>query len=330
MVNRNYAIGIDLGTSNSCVAVHRNGRVHVIANEQGQRLTPSFVTFTDEEILIGDSAKFQRSMNPRNTIYEIKRLIGRKFTDKTVQKCMKQWSFRVEERCGNPIVNVQHLNVEKQFTPEEISAMVLEKMKEIAEIYLGCEVEKAVITVPAYFTEAQRQATIDAGTIAGLEVLKIINEPTAAAIAYGEEAEIQENRNILIFDFGGGTFDVSILTIKGKEYEVKATNGNSNLGGADLDTRFSEHLLREFLKKTGLDASRDPKALSKVRTAAELSKIRLSTQLKDRIQIESLYRGKDLDLVITRTKFEQMCEDLFKETITCVDHMAAGVARQLV
>ncbi|KAA0191443.1 hypothetical protein HAZT_HAZT004038 [Hyalella azteca] len=235
--NKDYAIGIDLGTSNSCVGVVRNGRVEIIADERGSRLTPSFVAFTEDERLIGESAKLQRTENPANTVYEVKRLIGRKFSDEAVQNKLPHWPYRVVNASGNPKICVQYLEEEKFFTPEEISAMVLSKMKEIAQIFLGCEVRKAVITVPAYFTDSQRQATIDAGTIAGLEVLKILNEPTAAAIAYGEDTIVAYETNILVFDFGGGTFDVAVLKMKKENYEVKSVEGNSQLGGGDIDCR---------------------------------------------------------------------------------------------
>ncbi|XP_047739176.1 putative heat shock 70 kDa protein 7 [Hyalella azteca] len=241
--NKDYAIGIDLGTSNSCVGVVRNGRVEIIADERGSRLTPSFVAFTEDERLIGESAKLQRTENPANTVYEVKRLIGRKFSDEAVQNKLPHWPYRVVNASGNPKICVQYLEEEKFFTPEEISAMVLSKMKEIAQIFLGCEVRKAVITVPAYFTDSQRQATIDAGTIAGLEVLKILNEPTAAAIAYGEDTIVAYETNILVFDFGGGTFDVAVLKMKKENYEVKSVEGNSQLGGGDIDCRVGKFLI---------------------------------------------------------------------------------------
>ncbi|KAA0199541.1 hypothetical protein HAZT_HAZT011222 [Hyalella azteca] len=321
---QDYAIGIDLGTSNSCVGVVKNGQVVIIANEQGDRLTPSFVAFTDEKRLIGESAKYQRSMNPVNTVYEVKRLIGRKFSDEAVQNKVPHWPYRVVNDNGNPKICVQYRRTEKIFTPEEISAMVLAKMKEIAETYLGCEVRKAVITVPAYFNDSQRQATIDAGTIAGLQVMKIIPEPTAAAIAYGEDTRVSKETNILIFDFGGGTFDVSILIMKKGNYEVKSVEGNSQLGGGDLDSRVARFIIEEFEKKTGLDVSKDPKALAKITKAAERVKINLSSQVRDRIQIECLSQGQDLDLGLTRNRLELLCADIFDETLQCVDTAIAN------
>ncbi|KAA0203322.1 hypothetical protein HAZT_HAZT008910 [Hyalella azteca] len=321
---QDYAIGIDLGTSNSCVGVVKNGQVVIIANEQGDRLTPSFVAFTDEERLIGESAKYQRSINPVNTVYEVKTLIGRKFSDEAVQNKVPRWPYRVVNDNGNPKICVHYRRTEKIFTPEEISAMVLAKMKEIAETYLGCEVRKAVITVPAYFSDSQRQATIDAGTIAGLQVLKIINEPTAAAIAYGEDTRVSKETNILIFDFGGGTFDVSILIMKKGNYEVKSVEGNSQLGGGDLDSRVARFIIEEFKKKTGLDVSKDTTALAKITKAAEKVKINLSSQVRDRIQIECLSQGQDLDLGLTRNRLELLCADIFDETLQCVDTAIAN------
>ncbi|KAA0203771.1 hypothetical protein HAZT_HAZT004032 [Hyalella azteca] len=314
-----YAIGIDLGTSNSCVGVVRNGRVEIIVNEHGDRLTPSFVAFTEDERLIGESAKLQRTMNPANTVYEVKRLIGRKFSDEAVQKKLPHLPYRVVDDSGNPKICVRYRATEKIFTPEEISAMVLAKIKETAETFLGCEVRRAVITVPAYFADSQRQATIDAGTIAGLQVLKIINEPTAAAIAYGEDTNVTEETNILIFDFGGGTFDVAFLTMKKGHYDVKSIEGNSQLGGRDLDSRIVRYLIGEFMKKTGLDVTQDPKALAKITRAAENTKINLSCQMKDHVKIESLCQGKDMDLVFSRNRFELLCADIFDKTMQCVD-----------
>ncbi|KAF2347673.1 Heat shock protein 70 family [Trinorchestia longiramus] len=319
MSTSDIAIGIDLGTSNSCVGVVRNGQVEIIANELGERLTPSFVAFTDQERLIGNSAKYQHSMNSANTVYEVKRLIGRKYVDESVQRNLNKWTFNVINDGGNPKVKVQYRNAEKIFTPEEISAMVLARMKEIAEIYLRCKVQKAVITVPAYFSDSQRQATIDAGTIAGLEVLKIINEPTAAAIAYGEDTMVSKETNILVFDFGGGTFDVAVLVMKKGNYEVKAVRGDSNLGGGDLDTRLSDVIITEFQKKTGIDVTLDSKAKAKIKAAAETAKVFLSSSVKRRIQVECLSQGRDLDLVVTQNKFELLCADLFDHAMQCVD-----------
>ncbi|XP_018018339.1 heat shock 70 kDa protein 6-like [Hyalella azteca] len=314
-----YAIGIDLGTSNSCVGVVRNGRVEIIADERGSRLTPSFVAFTDEERLIGESAKFQRTMNPANTVYEVKRLIGRKFSDEAVQNKLPHWPYRVVNDRGNPKICVQYLKEEKFFTPEEISAMVLAKMKETAEAFLGCEVRKAVITVPAYFSYSQRQATIDAGTIAGLQILKIINEPTAAAIAYGEDTNVFEEINILIFDFGGRKLDVAVLKMKKGNYALKSVEGISQLGGRDLDSRIVRFMIGDFRKKTGLDISNDLKAQAKMTKAAERIKINLSGNACDRVQLECLSRGQDFSFVLYRGMFESLCADIFEETMKCVD-----------
>ncbi|KAA0203770.1 hypothetical protein HAZT_HAZT004031 [Hyalella azteca] len=318
--NNDYAIGIDLGTSNSCVGVVRNGRVKIIADERGSRLTPSFVAFTDEERLIGESAKLQRTLNPANTIYEVKRLIGRKFSDEAVQKKLPHWPYRVVDDSGNPKICVKYLEEEKFFTPEEISSMVLSKMKDIAEIFLGCKVRKAVITVPAYFTDSQRQATFDAGTIAGLQVLKIINEPTAAAIAYGEDTIALYESNILIYDFGGGTFDVAVLKMKKGNYEVMSVEGNSQLGGGDIDSRVAKFMIDYFRMKTGLDVSNDDiKARAKITKAAEQTKINLSVSALDKVQIECLSHGQDFICPTSRCKFELLCADIFEETMQYVD-----------
>ncbi|KAA0186960.1 hypothetical protein HAZT_HAZT004023 [Hyalella azteca] len=316
---QDYAIGIDLGTTNSCVGIVRNGRVTIIADELGSSLTPSFVAFTDEERLIGEYAKAQRTMNPANTVYEVKRLIGRKFGDEAVQNKLPHWPYRVVDDSGNPKICVQYLKEEKFFAPEEISAIVLSKMKDIAEIFLGCKVRKAVITVPAYFTDSQRQATIDAGTIAGLQVLKIINEPTAAALAYGEDTIVPNETNILIFDFGGGTFDAAVLKMKRGNYEVKSVEGNSQLGGGDIDSRVGEFLIEKFREKTGLNVSDDIKAKAKIAKHAEQAKISLSVREQHKVHIEGLSQGKDFIFPLTRGRFESLCADIFAETMQCVD-----------
>uniref|UniRef100_A0A915PVF9 Endoplasmic reticulum chaperone BIP n=1 Tax=Setaria digitata TaxID=48799 RepID=A0A915PVF9_9BILA len=309
-------IGIDLGTTYSCVGVYKNGRVEIIANEQGNRITPSYVAFTGDggERLIGDAAKNQLTTNPENTVFDVKRLIGREYKDSTVQQDIKHWPFSVLDKGNKPMVRVAVGKSEKTFAPEEISAMVLGKMKEIAEAYLGKEVKHAVVTVPAYFNDAQRQATKDAGTIAGLNVVRIINEPTAAAIAYGLDKREGE-RNILVFDLGGGTFDVSMLTIDNGVFEVLATNGDTHLGGEDFDQRVMEHFIKVFKKKTGKDLRKDTRAVQKLRREVEKAKRALSTQHQVRLEIESLYDNEDFSETLTRAKFEELNMDLFRSTL---------------
>lgn len=307
-------IGIDLGTTFSVVGIWKNGRVDIIANDQGNRITPSYVAFTDTERLIGDAAKNQASINPENTVFDVKRLIGRNFNDKEVQADMKMWPFKVVNKDNKPNIRVKVKGEDKDFTPEEISAMVLTKMKEIAEDYLGKKVKNAVITVPAYFNDAQRQATKDAGTIAGLNVVRIINEPTAAAIAYGMN-DVKGEKNVLVYDLGGGTFDVSLLQIDDGVFEVVATSGDTHLGGEDFDQRVMQYLLKQFNKKTGLDASKDKRAIQKLRREAENAKRTLSTMKEVSIEIESFFDGQDLKERLTRAKFEDLNMDLFKKTI---------------
>ncbi|CAI4738537.1 BDM_1a_G0045520.mRNA.1.CDS.1 [Saccharomyces cerevisiae] len=315
------AIGIDLGTTYSCVATYESS-VEIIANEQGNRVTPSFVAFTPEERLIGDAAKNQAALNPRNTVFDAKRLIGRRFDDESVQKDMKTWPFKVIDVDGNPVIEVQYLEETKTFSPQEISAMVLTKMKEIAEAKIGKKVEKAVITVPAYFNDAQRQATKDAGAISGLNVLRIINEPTAAAIAYGLGAgKSEKERHVLIFDLGGGTFDVSLLHIAGGVYTVKSTSGNTHLGGQDFDTNLLEHFKAEFKKKTGLDISDDARALRRLRTAAEKAKRTLSSVTQTTVEVDSLFDGEDFESSLTRARFEDLNAALFKSTLEPVEQV---------
>jgi len=311
-------IGIDLGTTYSCVGVYKNGKVEIIANDQGNRITPSYVAFSDDERLVGDAAKNQAALNPENTIFDIKRLIGREYGDKTVQHDKKLLPYEIVSKEGKPFVQVQYMGSKKTFSPEEISASILSKMKEIAEGYLGRELKNAVVTVPAYFTDAQRQATKDAGTISGLNVLRIINEPTAAAIAYGLDKKEAGEQYVLVFDLGGGTFDVSLLTIDNGVFEVMATSGDTHLGGEDFDRRVLDYMLKEFKKKTGVDASKDKKALQKLRREVERAKRQLSTSHQQRVEIEAFQDGKDLSVTLTRAKFEELCLDLFKSTITPV------------
>ncbi|GJP92070.1 molecular chaperone Hsp70 [Aspergillus niger] len=315
------AVGIDLGTTYSCVGVFRDDRIEIIANDQGNRTTPSFVAFTDTERLIGDAAKNQVAMNPHNTVFDAKRLIGRRFADAEVQSDMKHWPFKVVEKGGKPIVEVEFKGETKQFTPEEVSSMILTKMRETAEAYLGGTVNNAVITVPAYFNDSQRQATKDAGLIAGLNVLRIINEPTAAAIAYGLDKKAEGERNVLIFDLGGGTFDVSLLTIEEGIFEVKATAGDTHLGGEDFDNRLVNHFVNEFKRKHKKDLTSNARALRRLRTACERAKRTLSSAAQTSIEIDSLFEGIDFYTSITRARFEELCQDLFRSTMEPVERV---------
>ncbi|DBB00079.1 hypothetical protein WJX77_009203 [Trebouxia sp. C0004] len=307
-------IGIDLGTTYSCVGVYKSGNVEIITNDQGNRITPSYVAFTEEERLIGDAAKNQATSNPKRTIYDVKRLIGRNFKDKEVQRDAKMVSYDVVDKKGKPYVQVEVAGDKKVFSPEEISAMILGKMKETAEAYLGKPVTHAVVTVPAYFNDAQRQATKDAGVIAGLTVERIINEPTAAAIAYGLDKKGGEH-NILVFDLGGGTFDVSILTIDNGVFEVVSTAGDTHLGGEDFDHRIMDYFIKLIKKKHHVDVSKDGRALQKLRREAERAKRALSSQHQVRVEVESLAEGVDLSEPLTRARFEELNNDLFKKTL---------------
>ena len=314
------SIGIDLGTTFSCVGIYRNGRVEVIANDQGNRTTPSFVSFTQDERLIGDAAKSMATSNPKNTVYDAKRLIGRNYNDKHMQEEMKHYSYNVIDKSNKPIIEVEYKNEIKQFTPEEISSMILHKMKEIAEAYLGESVKDVVITVPAYFNDSQRQATKDAGVICGLNVLRIINEPTAAAIAYGLDKQ-GGAKNVLIFDFGGGTFDVSILNIDDGIFEVKATGGDTRLGGEDIDNTLVNYFSNEFNRKNKVDMTGNPRAMRRLKTACETAKRTLSASTVANIEIDSLFDGKDFSASLTRAKYESLCSDIFQRTMVPVEQV---------
>jgi len=308
-------IGIDLGTTYSCVGVFKNGRVEIIANDQGNRITPSYVAFTpDGERLIGDAAKNQLTTNPENTVFDAKRMIGREWTDKAVQSDLKYFPFKVINKNDKPHIQVDTKDGEKVFAAEEISSMVLQKMKEVAEAFLGTKVTHAVVTVPAYFNDAQRQATKDAGTISGMTVMRIINEPTAAAIAYGLDKKEGE-KNVLVFDLGGGTFDVSLLTIDNGVFEVVSTNGDTHLGGEDFDQRVMEHFIKLYKKKKGKDLRKDARAVQKLRREVEKAKRALSASHQVRVEVESLFEGEDFSETLTRAKFEELNMDLFRSTM---------------
>jgi heat shock protein 5 len=314
-------IGIDLGTTYSCVGIFKNGRVEIIPNELGNRITPSQVAFTDDEKLVGEAAKNQAAQNPLRTVYVVKRLVGRNFDDKEVQRDIKYLSYKIVSKSGKPYIKVETTHGEKTMSPEEISAMILVKMKEVAEAYLGKEVKYAVVTVPAYFNDAQRTATRDAGVIAGLEVLRIINEPTAAAIAYGMDKKSGE-KTIIVFDLGGGTFDVSLLTIDNGVFEVVSTAGDTHLGGEDFDQRLTEHFVKIFKKKnSGVDIKKDPRALAKLKQEVEKAKRDLSSIHQVKISIEGLIDGIDFSETITRARFEELCSDLFKKTLQPVQQV---------
>ena len=314
------AIGIDLGTTYSCVGVWQNDRVEIIANDQGNRTTPSYVAFTADERLIGDAAKSQAAANPANTVFDAKRLIGRKFTDASVKSDMAHWPFTVKSGTAEkPLIEVTFNGETKTFSAEEISSMVLQKMKATAESYLGTKVTDAVITVPAYFNDSQRQATKDAGLIAGLNVLRIINEPTAAALAYGLDKKTGGEKNVLIFDCGGGTHDLSVLTLDDGIFEVKATAGDTHLGGEDFDNTVVDWCVQEFKKKFKTDLSSNSRALRRLRTACERAKRTLSSATQAAIEVDSLAEGNDFSTTLTRAKFESLCEPFFRRCIAPLD-----------
>ncbi|XP_068215853.1 heat shock cognate 71 kDa protein-like [Palaemon carinicauda] len=317
--NNSPVIGIDLGTTYSCVAVFQNEKVEIIANDQGNRTTPSYVAFNDTERLIGEAAKNQCALNPKNTIFDVKRLMGRNYIDDCVQRVIKILPYEIIDEENKPKIQVEYKKEKKVLTPEEVSSMILSKMKKIAENYLGRNINKAVITVPAYFNDSQRQATKDAGTIAGLDVIRIINEPTAAAIAYGLNNDTKE-QNVLIFDLGGGTFDVSILNISNDGiFEVKSTAGDTHLGGEDFDSILLDYFTREFNKKYKKDLSNNKRSLRRLRSACETAKRTLSSSTQATIEIDSLYEGIDFHTTITRAKFENLCGSLFKNTLVPVE-----------
>jgi heat shock protein 1/8 len=323
MSSKKFAIGIDLGTTYSCVGIWQNDRVEIIANEQGNRTTPSYVAFTDSERLIGDAAKSQAAANPKNTVFDAKRLIGRKFSDSTVKTDMSHWPFTVRAGAADkPQIEVEFKGERTTFQPEEISAMVLTKMKQTAEMFLGGEVKDAVITVPAYFNDSQRQATKDAGVIAGLNVLRIINEPTAAALAYGLDKKKAGEQNVIIFDCGGGTHDVSLITIDDGVFEVKATAGDTHLGGEDFDSAMVDWCVQEFERKNrGVTVKDNARALRRLRTACERAKRTLSTSTQANIEIDALADGVDFNIIITRAKFESLCDSAFRRTIAPLDQV---------
>ena len=311
-------IGIDLGTTYSCVGIFRNGSVEIIPNELGNRITPSVVAFTDDDRLVGEAAKNQAALNPKRTIYSVKRLIGRKYNDKEVQMDKKLLPYDIIDKDGKPYIQVETKGEKKLYSPEEISAMILTKMKTVAENFLGTKVKNAVITVPAYFNDSQRQSTKDAGTIAGLNVLRIINEPTAAAIAYGLDKKDKE-RNILVFDLGGGTFDVSLLTIDSGVFEVVSTNGDTHLGGEDFDHRILDYLLKKIKKQHGKDIKNNKSAIQKLKTEIEKAKRHLSSSLQATLEIDELEQGYDFKDTLSRAKFEELNMDLFKKTMAPVE-----------
>lgn len=319
-------IGIDLGTTYSCVAVFKNGAVEIITNELGSRITPSVVAFTDEERLVGEGAKNQSQINPERTIYDVKRLIGRKFNDQTVQNDSKYLPYKIVNRDGKPVIQAPVKNEIKELQAEEVSAMILMKMKTIAENFLGQPVVNAVVTVPAYFNDSQRQATKDAGVIAGLNVLRIINEPTAAAMAYGLDKKDQE-KTILVYDLGGGTFDVSILSIDDGVFEVISTAGDTHLGGEDFDQRVLDFYMKLIQRKHNVSINNNKHAIQKLKKEVEKAKRVLSTNIEYTIEIPDLVNGLEFNETLTRAKFEELNADLFKKTLESVEKSLSDASK---
>ena len=321
------AIGIDLGLKKSCVGVWRNNKVEIIPNERGQNTTPSVVSFDGKERLVGQEAKEKMTKNYKNTVYDAKLLIGRRFNDKIVQENMKRWPFKVEkdEKSDRAVIVVDYLGEKKRFLPEEISAMVLSKMKKIAEDYIKCEVKNAIITVPAYFNDIQRQSTKDAGRIAGLNVMRIMNEPTAAAVAYGLDNKSDKERTVLVFDLGKETLDVSILTISKETFKVKSSSGNTHFGGEDFDNQIMGLCIAKFKEETGTDITGDDqKALRKLKFYCETAKRTLSSAQEAHIEIDNLTEEEDLDIYLTRVEFEKHCNELFQR---CFDSIKEAMEK---
>ena len=322
-MNKAPVIGIDLGTTNSCVGVFQNGKVDIIPNDIGERTTPSYIAFTESGRLIGDAAKNQITRNLTNTIFDAKRLIGRKFEDREIQEDMKLWPFKVvkDTKSDRPQFQITYQKQEMKFYPEEILSMLLQKLKQTATNFLGKEVKDAVVAVPSYFNESQRQSIKDAGIISGVNILRIINESSAAALAYGFYKEYHDGRNVLIFDLGGGNFNVSLLTLEDGLFEVRAINGNTHLGGEDFDNKLVEYCVEEFRRKTGIDIKKNAKALRRVKVSCEKAKRALSAATQTNVDIEALMDGEDLNVVITRSKFEDLCLDLFKKCMPPLENV---------
>ncbi|KAJ4199542.1 ATPase with role in protein import into the ER [Fusarium solani] len=321
--NNNTVIGIDLGTTYSCVGVMQKRKVKILLNDQGNRITPSSVAFTKEGRLVGDSAKNQAAANPRNTIFDIKRLIGRKFSESEVQKDIKHFPYKVISKDDKPVVQVEIDGADRQLAPEEVSAMILGKMKQVAESYLGKKVADAVVTVPTYFNDNQRQATRDAGNLAGLDILRIVNEPIAAAIAYGLD-KAEDEQQTIVYDLGGSTFDISLLAIDAGAIDVLATAGDTHLGGEDFDQRVINYFAESYSKKNNIDVTKDLKAMGKLKREAEKAKHALSSQMSTRIEIEAFFEDDNFSETLTRAKFEELNMDLFKKTLESIEQVLRG------